>query len=299
MWFKSVSLYRLPSDYAHSTPGLEKGLEQAALKPIGPLELSKRGFVSPYGNDSEVLLHERAGCVLLELGGRERVLPGAVVREALDEKIKQIRERNGRNPGKRQREQLKDEVLMDLLPRAFIKPMHQAAYLDLEAKYVVVDSTSDKSAEAVLTALREGLGSFAAEPVQAEESISSVLSEWLLAGKCAGPFELGDECELKDPVDAGCAVRARSHDLSLEEIREHVRTGKKVTQLGLIYDNRLSLVLDEKFKLRKIKFLDVIQDELKDVSGEDAIAELDARFSLMVLELRRLFTSLGEQFKLV
>lgn len=297
MWFKSISAYRLPADFSFDRDRFSEALEKAVLKPIGPLEPVRKGFVSPFGNDSEVLLHESSSCVLLELGGRERLLPSAVVKEAMEEKIKVIRDRTGRNPGKKQREQIKDEVMMDLLPRAFVKPSRQAAYLDLDAKLLIVDSGSDKAAEAVITQLREGLGSFVAEPIQTEEGVSALLSAWLAEGKCTGPFELGDECELKDPVDTGCAIKAKRHDLAVDEIKEHVRTGKKVTQLALVYDNRLTLVLDEKFKLRKIKFLDIILDEIKDTAGENPAVELDTRFTLMALEFRRLMASLDEIFK--
>ena len=69
--------------------------------------------------------------------------------------------------------------------------------------------------------------------------------------------------------------------------------------LALVFDNRLGFTLDEKFRLRKLKFLDLVEEELGDIAGADAIAELDARFTLMVLELRRVFTALDGLFKLV
>jgi recombination associated protein RdgC len=299
MWFKSVSLYRLSADFTFDAAHFEKALKKAALKPIGPLELQRRGFVSPFGPDGKTMLHEASKCVLFELVSQDKVLPSSVVKDALEEKYKAIRARTGRNPGKRQREQLKDEVLTDLLPRAFAKSARQFAYVDLELKYLVLDSASDKACEALISTLREGLEGFVAEPIQTESSPSAIMSEWLARAKCDGPFVLGDEVELKDPVDTGCAVRAKRHDLEAEEIREHVRTGKKVSQLALVYDNRMTLVLDEKFKLRKLRFLDVILEAVKADEGMDAAQELDARFTLMALEFRRLFGSLDEIFKML
>lgn len=297
MWFKSIYAFRLPADFCFERERFNEALNKAALKPLGPLEPSRKGFVSPFGNDSDALFHESSACILLEVGGLERVLPSAVVKQALESKIKVFRDRTGRNPGKKYREIIKDEVMLDLLPRAFVKPSRQAAYVDLEAKLLIVDTGSDKAAEAVITQLRDGFGSFVAEPIQTEESVSAMMSAWLAEGKCAGPFDLGDECELKDPVDIGCAIKATRHDLVVDEVKEHVRGGKKVTRLALIYDNRLTLVLDEKFKLRKIKFLDIVLDEIKDTAGENAAAELDTRFTLMALEFRRLMASLDQQFK--
>ena len=68
-------------------------------------------------------------------------------------------------------------------------------------------------------------------------------------------------------------------------------------QLGLIFDDRMSFVLGEDLVLRKLKFLDVVLDELGD-SQQDAAAEMDARFALLTLELERLLAKLEEWFGL-
>lgn len=299
MWFKNLSLYRLPEEFVLESTQLETALGTAPLKPVGTQELRSQGFVSPYPPGFTQLVHAGSSAALIELGTEERVLPSAVVRAALKERIEAYRAKLGRTPGKRVRDQLKDEVLQELLPRAFVKPGRCAAYIDQQARLLVVDSASDKPGEAIGTKLREALGSFAAEPIATEESVGGVLTRWLLEGKGEGGFELGDEVELKDPLDTRAVVKVRKHDLALDEVREHARQGKRVSQLALVFDNRLGFTLDEKFRLRKLKFLDLVQEELGDIAGADAAAELDARFTLMVLEMRRVYTALDELFKLV
>jgi recombination associated protein RdgC len=66
----------------------------------------------------------------------------------------------------------------------------------------------------------------------------------------------------------------------------------------LVFDERLSFSLDEDLVVRKLRFLDQVQNELGDTEAESAVAELDARFALMSLELRRLFDNLQEWFGL-
>ena len=68
-------------------------------------------------------------------------------------------------------------------------------------------------------------------------------------------------------------------------------------QLGLVFDDRMSFVLGEDLVVRKLKFLDVVTEELGD-SHEDAAAEADARFALFTLELERLLAKLEEWFGL-
>lgn len=299
MWFKNLSLYRLADECQPDLNALDEALQTQRLKACGPQEQRSQGFISPYPPGHERLVHGMPDAALLELGSEERVLPSAVVRVALRERIEAYRQKMNRTPGKRVRDQLKDEVLHELLPRAFVKPGRSAAYIDTQARLLVVDSGSDKPGESLLSKMRDALGSFPAEPVATEESVSGVLTRWVLENRGEGGFELGDEVEFKDPLDTRAVVKVRKHDLGLEEVREHARQGKRVTQLALVFDHRIAFTLDEKFKLRKLKFLDLVEEQLGDISGDDVLAELDARFTLMVLELRRVFEALHSLFKLV
>jgi recombination associated protein RdgC len=91
--------------------------------------------------------------------------------------------------------------------------------------------------------------------------------------------------------------RCRRQDLDAEEVKEHLRNGKQVFLLGLTFDDRISFVLGEDLVIRKLKFLDVVMDELGD-SQQDAAAEMDASFALLTLELERLLGKLEEWFGL-
>jgi recombination associated protein RdgC len=57
-------------------------------------------------------------------------------------------------------------------------------------------------------------------------------------------------------------------------------------------------VLGEDLVIRKLKFLDGVVDQLESNEQEDIRAELDARFTLMAAELKRLFAILEPALKL-
>ena len=78
---------------------------------------------------------------------------------------------------------MKDEILTDFLPRAFVKPYRILAYLDLKNGWLVVDTSSRKSAEEVLSELREATGSFPATPMAPEESPRTLMTDWVVSGK--------------------------------------------------------------------------------------------------------------------
>ena len=299
MWFKNLSLMRLPADFTLAAEPFESALAEHPLRSPGPLEMETRGFLTPFSREDAALSHGSQDALLFCLGQEARMLPSSVLRDAVDARISEHEAKTGRKPGKRLRNDFREAALGELLPRAFIKRSRVGAYWDGPSRLLVVDSSSDRNTEAVSTAVREAIGSFPARPLASEASLTLLLSEWLISGELPAGFELGDECELKDPSDQTSVVRCRHHDLTAEEIREHARTGKQVTQLGLIYDGRIGFVLDAKLKLRKLNFLDIVADKLDAQDGADPDQILDAEFALMSLELRRLFAYLDEILRFV
>ncbi|MFC5578933.1 recombination-associated protein RdgC [Lysobacter niabensis] len=296
MFFRNLTLFRFPT--TTKLDALDSGLDECQLKPVGPLELSSRGFISPYGRDSDGLAARQRDAIWLAVGGEDRLLPGSVVNDMLAKKLAEIEQKEGRKPGGRTRKRIKDELITDLLPRAFVKPSRTDALLDLEHGIVVVDTSSRKNAENVVSEIRRALGSFPALPLNAEVAPRSVLTGWIAGEPLPDGLSLGDECELRDPVDQGAVVKCQRQELQGDEIGKHLEAGKQVTRLALTLDDHVSFVLGEDMIVRKFKLLDGAVDQLESTDREDLRAELDARFALMSGEVKRLFGVLENALKL-
>src|SRR5690606_36576818 len=135
--------------------------------------------------------------------GEDRLLPGAVVNGMLARKLDEIEQKEGRKPGGRTRKRIKDELITDLMPRAIIKPSRTDALLDLEHGIAVIDTSSRTSAENVCCEIRRALGSCPALPLNAEVAPRSILTGWVAGEPLPDGLSIGDECELRDPVDQG------------------------------------------------------------------------------------------------
>jgi recombination associated protein RdgC len=298
MWFRNLTLFRFSKDLVKTLKTLEADLDKKQLRACGKLELATRGFVSPYGRDSEEMVHRSQSFALITIGGEDKLLPTSVVNDELATRLEKIKHKSGKNVGSRERKRLKDEVLTDLLPQAFVKRSRRNAYLDMENGWLVFDTASRKVAEECVSELREAVGSFPAIPMTPEESPRILMTDWVVKGALPAGLQLGDECELRDPAESGAVVRCRRQDLESDEVREHVKSGKQVFQLGLVYDERIGFVLGEDLVIRKLRFLDLVQDELGEVDRDSAVAELDAEFALMTLELQRFLAQLEQWFGL-
>lgn len=297
--FRNLTLYRFSADAARALDGLDEPLQDHRLQPCGAMELFSRGFVSPLGTEDETLTRTLDGDTLLALGQEDKLLPASVVGAETGRRARARAAAEGGPVSARQRRAIKQQVVEELLPKAFTKPSQTHAYLDTRRGWLVIDTASRKKAETLVESLREALGSFPALPLAPADSPQVLLTRWLDSGQLPAGLELGDECELRDPgPDAGGVVRCRHLDLGGDEIREHLRSGKQVHRLGVHFDDRMSLVLGEDLVIRKFAFHDVVLEELDAEAEGDAVAELDTRFTLMRLELQRFLAQYAEWFSL-
>ena len=299
MFFRNLTLFRFPASI--NFDDLETQLADAALKPVGPMELSSRGFISPFGRaggDDAALMHRIDDAIWLTVGGEDKLLPSSVVNDLLQKKVDEFEAKNARRPGGKMRRQMKDDLVAELLPRAFVRPIRTDALIDLQHGVIAIDTSSRKVAEAVVSQIREALGSFPALPINAEVAPRAVMTGWIAGDALPEGMSLGDECELRDPVDSGAVVKVQRMELAGEEIDTHLEAGKQVARLALMLDDHAGFVLGEDLVLRKFKLLDGAVEQLESSERDDIRAELDARFALMAGEFKRLFSVLESALKL-
>ena len=192
MFFRNLTFFRFPTTLAKTLDDLDARLEECKLKPVGPSELMSRGFISPFGRDGATMSHRVGDAIWITLGGEDRLLPSAVINDQLGRKLAEIEEKEGRRLGGRARKRLKEDIVLELLPRAFVRPVRCSATLDLEHGFIAVDTSSRKTAENLVSELRHALGSFPALPLNAEASVRVILNGWRAGEPLPPGLSLGD-----------------------------------------------------------------------------------------------------------
>ncbi|MDA1343748.1 MAG: recombination-associated protein RdgC, partial [Proteobacteria bacterium] len=157
MWFKNLSPFRLTEPFTLTADELAEKLEALRFRPCGTHEESSFGWTAPLGKAEQSLVHAANGYMMLCVKKEERVLPVAVVNEMIQKKAAEAEEQQGRKFSKKERTQLKDELIFDLLPRAFTFSRKIYAYIDPNGGWLVVDAASAKNAVDLLSLLRKSL----------------------------------------------------------------------------------------------------------------------------------------------
>lgn len=284
MWFRNLLVYRLTQDLQLDAEQLEAALASKPARPCASQELATYGFVAPLGKGADApLVHASQGFFLVAARKEERILPGSVVRDALKEKIDEIEAQQMRKVYKKERDQLKDEIVQTLLPRAFIRRQSTFAAIAPQQGLILVDVASPKKAEDLLSTLREALGSLPVRPLGVKVAPTATFTEWMKSQHASNGLVLLDECELRDTHEDGGIVRCKRQDLGSDEVQNHLTAGKLVTKLSLAWSDKLSLLIDDKLALKRLRFEDLLQEQAEQDGGDDALAQQDASFSLMML----------------
>jgi recombination associated protein RdgC len=201
-------------------------------------------------------------------------------------------------PAKMKKE-FKEEVLLDLLPRAFSKRSTMLLWVDAKNRMLVVDagslSAADRIVSSLLAALLEVPGAGPAldlELIHTQSSPAGSMAHWLSTREAPWRFTIDRDCELKAADEQKATVRYARHTLDIDEVAQHIAAGKVPTQLALTWNDRVSLVLTEAGQVRKIKFLDVVLKEAGDTGKEED--GFDANVAILTGELSQLIPDLIE-----
>lgn len=291
MWFKNLYLFKFEKEFSLNAEALHEELLTKPFSPCSPTQKESMGWVSPVGSGAS-LTHSSNRSILISMARQERILPAAVVKETLQEKVEEIEERESRKVSSREKKDLREDIEHELLPRAFTRTQKIDAWIDPQNGWLLLNTPSAPRAEAFTTLLRKTLGSLPVTLPESEVSPGVAMTQWLTSCKLPSPFALGFECELKNQgEDKGTAV-FKQHDLTLDEVQSSLQSGKFVSKLAIEWDEKVSFVLTDDLQIKKLKFLDVLEEQLQDNDPQTHEEHLDIEFALMTGEVAGLLKDL-------
>lgn len=289
MWFKNIFIYRLPKNWATAAHLLENQLSRQPLQTCSASDAQSAGWVVP--RESGSLVYPVNGQWLLSLGVEQKLLPTSVVKQFANDKIKAIQETEDRRVGRKEMKEIREQMTLELLPRAFVRQRSTGGWIDPINGWLAIDAAAPAKAEEFLEHLRKSVDRLPAKLLKTEQSPSAAMTAWVASGDAPTGFSVDQDLELRSAEKA--TVRYAKHSLDGEEIRKHIAAGKVVTRLAMTWNDRISFVLNENLQIKRLSFLGILKEDAGHrAENEDERFDLD--FTLMAGELARLLDDLLE-----
>ncbi len=287
--FKSILVHRLAPNCSVTSAQLEESLHAQAFVACAPTQEKTIGWVPPRGEANGPLVEVVGGQWLLKLMVESKSVPSTVVCRQVQERAAQIEASTGRNPGKKETRELKEDARLALLPMAFAQRSAVLVWIDLPAGLLMIDASNQGKVDELMTALAKASPALGPVPIQTTQPPVAVMADWLLSQESPAGFTVDRECELKAADESKAVVRYSNHALDIEEVHQHIRHGKLPTRLGLTWNSRVSFVLTDKLQIKKLSFVDGV---FQDNNADDHVDRFDADAAIATGELRQLIPEL-------
>ena len=297
MWFKNINAYQVKN--LQITPEqLQEKIAIHSFVPCRPDEESQVGWVSPFGDRNDVLVHGASGAMIFCMKTEEKKVPAAVINEKVNEIIEDLKEKDPtmKKVKKDVKQRIAEQVKQELLPNAFAKIDRLMAYIDSKENMLIVNTSSQAKAERLISLLRASLSEDVAfTPILVNDNPSVKMSEWLLEGTTPSELIVGERCQLKDQEDSG-TIRYSKHDLDDSKLRQYLESGKVISEMEFEVQSKHKFLINEEFVIKGIKFLDLLKDEARESGADSREAQFDADFAIMVGSFRELIDYLITSF---
>ena len=287
--FRNLRFYRITSPWPKTEEALSKVLSENPFSPCGAYSERSAGWEAPVEYDDAPLCRRVNGCDLLQLRTQSRVLPVAAIKEAMEGKVSDYRNRMAQEPPRSELRRLREETKEELLPKALLRSERTLACFIPQESLLAVNVGTDAKADWFIDQLRTCFGEFVCVPLTFNQSPGELLKRIFLGETPAG-FALGRECRMQDVSDAKSIASWRGFELSDPSIRRHVAEGMNLTHLGVEFEQIMSCVISQDGVISKFKFAE--GDAVDTPDTEDPIARMDADFVLLAGTVQRLVATL-------
>lgn len=294
MWFKQFQLFQLVDAISYTPEKLAEQMEALAFTPCLPSFPSSMGWVSPFDEEGAPLVYAANGYILLCMQIEDKILPSTVVRQVLADKIKRIELQEDRKVRSKDKLAMKDEVIMNLLPRAFSKMTRIYAYIDTRHQRLVLGTTNQGKAEQFITLFKKSI----ADNVRAFDfkKPSPIMTYWIKEKRYPTAFSVEKTCVLQDPDQQTRVIRAQQQDLFASSIQSLIKDGCVVKSLALCWHDRIKFILSDDFSARSIKFEEDVITQASEIETESKQQQFAADFFIMTETFSGLIDDLIQYF---
>jgi recombination associated protein RdgC len=235
-------------------------LAKRPVREIGAHEAQALGWEPyEYGNDKKMTSEVR-GFIFFKLNIQDKLIPAAVVEREVSKRVKKIETEQDRKVGKKEKTSIKDEVIFEFLPKAFVVESSIEAFIDIENRLLVVDTSSASKADLLVSFLRKTFGSLDCFPIAVQSPIAFILTNWVDGSTripetltLTGDYKLSSpEGEKKAGMKgfSGNSVDLVSH-LVTEDGNQVIELSARYTSLN--HSGDLAFNFDENFRLKGIE----------------------------------------------
>ena len=273
MWLKQFQVFHYTFDFERE---LQPLLTQQALTPCPAHARMSFGWKSFANQEHSQSIHGYHICLF---GKEERILPATVVQHLLDQKMTALNQERGYPVKRHEKQQLKQDIEFNLLPKAFCVQKKQIVLFDQKQQRLFIESTSAQQIDMILSLIHKTLGqNIQITPLAKDIDLMSLWLKWLAQPKSLPHFlTFADRMQWVDGENQRKQVKLQGYDWEQDSTQEWLEKGLVPQELSFNWRDTLQFTLSPNFVFKRIAPLPTLQEELeanKETGNEDELSDL-------------------------
>lgn len=194
---------------------------------------------------------------------QEKVLPKNHINEKLKQKVEQIQKNENRVVGRKEKQELKETIIQEMLPHAFIETSYINFYFDFKNHFMYIDNTSEKKYEIPLSLLlRSDLFELNPRQLFYTESFGStmrdkLLSDWFNSDENDTLLNTSNACIIEFGADGDSSVPTigvKNLNLLSEDVLNTLNKGDRfINSMDMTLGDEVSFKVNDKLLFSNIK----------------------------------------------
>lgn len=293
MLFKQIQIFNLNKTLSIKTSSLLPKLEALKFTPCLPSFATSCGWTAPLQEDNGPLVHQTGQYLIFCVRHEDKILPASVIRDAVEEKIKELELKEDRKVHAKEKRDMRTEITQTMLPKAFSKKALVFGYIDTENQLLILNTNQKDRTKTFLSLLKKSL-EIDATPLKLKKT-AYVLTQWVNHDTIPKGITILDQSVLQDPDQARRMIRSQAQDLFSTPMQGFLKEGFEVKQLAVAWQDALEFTIAEGLLIKAIKY----RDDLLAASEEEIehpAQRFDANFIIMAETFKSLLPVLMEEF---
>jgi len=221
-------------------------------------------------------------------------LPAKILRQKLNEKIKEIQLVQDRKVSYKEKNSIKQEIYNGLLPKAFGVIYRDYALIDTKNNWLILNTNSAKNTESFVAFFKRSLSKVKIAPPEIKK-LSPILTGWLLNNNQPKALNIEDACVLQDSKQEGRVTRIQKQDLSASYVQSLIKSNFEISQMKVAWNDQVTFVLKNDFTFQSLQYQDTLVESAEDKNdSEEACFKAD--FFIMSGVLTKIFSELLKVF---
>lgn len=245
---------------AHIPSGLllQDHLEEHAFVECLPSQAASYGFVEPIEREGLIVDFDTGICFAVRFDSK--VVPSSAVKAETDKRCAAERDARGRQVGKKERAEIKEQVLSEFYAKAFVRTKIVRCFYHTESKTLIVPCGQGDS-DRIVSLLVRACGSVKTETIwvsSQKQGLTTRLRDYVdqgLTGVYGNPsfdnFNLEGNVELKLEKQK-LSIKVTDIDNALEGLHEALKRGFQVESIGLSDGDACSFRLTHGLNIKAI-----------------------------------------------